>query len=59
MARGADRAILVQTSLRADQLLQPLVVAKILKALADREKPDIVILGKQVSGALGQNAALP
>ncbi|MCD6673339.1 MAG: electron transfer flavoprotein subunit beta/FixA family protein [Burkholderiaceae bacterium] len=43
MAIGADRAILVQT----DVELQPLAVAKILKALVDREQPQIVILGKQ------------
>jgi electron transfer flavoprotein beta subunit len=43
MAIGADRAILVET----DAELQPLAVAKILKALVDKEKPDLVILGKQ------------
>ncbi|RIK89579.1 MAG: electron transporter RnfB, partial [Burkholderiales bacterium] len=43
MAIGADRAILVQT----DVELQPLAVAKILKALVDREQPQVVILGKQ------------
>jgi electron transfer flavoprotein beta subunit len=43
MAIGADRAILVQH----DGELQPLAVAKILKALVDKEKPDLVILGKQ------------
>jgi electron transfer flavoprotein beta subunit len=43
MAIGADRAILVQT----DAELQPLAVAKLLKALIEREKPDLVILGKQ------------
>ncbi len=43
MAIGADRAILVQT----DVELQPLAVAKILKALLERESADIVILGKQ------------
>ncbi|MFN8898009.1 MAG: electron transfer flavoprotein subunit beta/FixA family protein [Pseudomonadota bacterium] len=43
MAIGADRAILVQT----DVELQPLAVAKILKALLDREQPQLVILGKQ------------
>jgi electron transfer flavoprotein beta subunit len=43
MAIGADRAILVETS---DEL-QPLAVAKILKALVDREKPGLVLLGKQ------------
>src|SRR3979490_459979 len=43
MAIGADRAILVETT----QELQPLAVAKILKALVDKEKPGLVILGKQ------------
>ncbi|MCL4183886.1 MAG: electron transfer flavoprotein subunit beta/FixA family protein [Burkholderiaceae bacterium] len=43
MAIGADRGILVQT----DVELQPLAVAKILKALVDREQPQLVILGKQ------------
>jgi electron transfer flavoprotein beta subunit len=43
LAMGADRAILVQT----DEELQPLAVAKILKAIFEREKPQLVILGKQ------------
>ena len=43
MAIGADRAILVET----DAELQPLAVAKLLKALVDKEKPQLVILGKQ------------
>jgi len=43
MAIGADRAILVETT---DEL-QPLAVAKLLKALVDKEKPDLVIMGKQ------------
>jgi electron transfer flavoprotein beta subunit len=43
MAIGADRAILVLT----DVELQPLAVAKLLKALVDRELPQLVILGKQ------------
>ena len=43
MAIGADRAILVES----DEELQPLAVAKILKALMDREAPGLVILGKQ------------
>jgi electron transfer flavoprotein beta subunit len=43
LAIGADRAILVQT----DAELQPLAVAKLLKAVADKEKPNLVILGKQ------------
>jgi electron transfer flavoprotein beta subunit len=43
MAIGADRGILVETS---DEV-QPLAVAKVLKALIDKEKPDLIILGKQ------------
>ncbi len=43
MAIGADRAILVETS----EELQPLAVAKLLKALMDKEQPGLVILGKQ------------
>ena len=43
MAIGADRAILVQT----DVELQPLAVAKLLKALIDKEQPGLIILGKQ------------
>ena len=43
MAIGADRGILVET----DAELQPLAVAKILKALVDKEGPQLVILGKQ------------
>jgi len=43
MAIGADRSVLVQT----DAELQPLAVAKLLKALADKESPDLIILGKQ------------
>ncbi|APR38938.1 electron transfer flavoprotein subunit beta/FixA family protein [Paraburkholderia sp. SOS3] len=43
LAIGADRAILIESSGE----LQPLAVAKLLKALLDREKPALVILGKQ------------
>ena len=43
MAIGADRAILVETA----EELQPLAVAKLLKALVDKEQPQLVILGKQ------------
>jgi len=43
LAMGADRAILVET----DQPVEPLAVAKILKAVTEEEKPDLVILGKQ------------
>ncbi|NLP64996.1 electron transfer flavoprotein subunit beta/FixA family protein [Paraburkholderia sacchari] len=43
LAMGADRAILVE----ADVDLQPLAVAKLLKALVDKEQPQMVMLGKQ------------
>ena len=43
MAIGADRGILVET----DAELQPLAVAKLLKALVDKEQPGLIILGKQ------------
>ena len=43
MAIGADRAILVETA----EELQPLAVAKLIKALMDKEQPQLVILGKQ------------
>ena len=45
MAIGADRGILVETP--ADLELQPLAVAKLLKALVDKEQPGLIILGKQ------------
>lgn len=43
MAIGADRGILVET----EEELQPLAVAKLFKALVDKEQPQLVILGKQ------------
>ena len=43
LALGADRAILVET----DADLQPLAVAKLLRAIAQRENPQLMILGKQ------------
>ncbi len=45
LAIGADRAILVETA--DDAPVEPLAVAKILKALVEAEKPELVILGKQ------------
>ncbi|WP_157267027.1 electron transfer flavoprotein subunit beta/FixA family protein [Azohydromonas aeria] len=47
LAIGADRAILVETPNDPSFELQPLAVAKILKALVDKEQPGLVILGKQ------------
>ena len=43
LAMGADRGILVEH----DGVLEPIAVAKILKALADKEQPQLIILGKQ------------
>ena len=57
MAIGADRGILVETN----EELQPLAVAKLLKALIDNEQPGLVILGKQAidddAGQTGQMLA--
>jgi len=47
LAIGADRAILIETSAEEAETLQPLAVAKLLKALADKEQPQLVICGKQ------------
>jgi electron transfer flavoprotein beta subunit len=43
LALGADRGIAVETT----EELQPLAIAKLLKAICDKEKPDLIILGKQ------------
>ncbi|GGY06282.1 electron transfer flavoprotein subunit beta/FixA family protein [Massilia dura] len=43
MAIGADRGVLIETTVE----LEPLAVAKLLKALADKEQPQLIILGKQ------------
>ena len=43
LAMGADRGILVQT----DVALEPLAVAKLMKAIADKEQPGLIIMGKQ------------
>ncbi|MBN9460543.1 MAG: electron transfer flavoprotein subunit beta/FixA family protein [Burkholderiales bacterium] len=57
LAMGADRAILVQT----DVELQPLSVAKLLKAISEREQPQLVLVGKQAidddAGQTGQMLA--
>jgi electron transfer flavoprotein beta subunit len=45
LAIGADRALLVETA--DDTPVEPLAVAKLLKAVVDAEKPDLVVLGKQ------------
>ena len=43
LAMGADRGILIET----DEALEPLAVAKLLKAVVEREEPGLVLLGKQ------------
>jgi len=43
LAIGADRAVLIES----DEELQPLAVAKLLKAVVDKEQPSLIILGKQ------------
>ena len=43
LAMGADRGILVQT----DEAVEPLAVAKLLKAVVEREEPGLVLMGKQ------------
>jgi electron transfer flavoprotein beta subunit len=57
LAMGADRAILVQT----DQDLEPLAVAKVLKAIIAEENPELVLMGKQAidgdNNATGQMLA--
>ena len=57
LAMGADRAILVQT----DEEVEPLGVAKILAKVAEEEKPDMIVLGKQAidddNNATGQMLA--
>jgi electron transfer flavoprotein beta subunit len=57
LAMGADRGLLIQS----DADLEPLAVAKVLKAVVDEEKPDLVLLGKQSidgdNNAVGQMLA--
>ncbi|MGG7565460.1 electron transfer flavoprotein subunit beta/FixA family protein [Rhodovulum sp. DZ06] len=47
LAMGADRAILIEASDSVDTDVEPLAVAKLLKAVIDEEKPELVIAGKQ------------
>jgi electron transfer flavoprotein beta subunit len=44
LAIGADRALLIETG---DDTVEPLAVAKLLRAVVEQEKPDLVVLGKQ------------
>lgn len=47
LALGADRAVLVEMEAAQAETLQPLAVAKLLKAVCEKEQPGLVILGKQ------------
>ena len=47
LAMGADRAILIIAAEDVHQDIEPLAVAKLLKAVADEEKPELILLGKQ------------
>merc|ERR1719413_202815 len=60
LAMGADRAIHLKTSMRTDQELQPLAVAKLLAKLVEKENPSIVLLGKQaIDDDSNQTGAMP
>ena len=55
LALGADRGILVETT----EVMQPLAIAKVLKAVVDKEQPGLVILGKQaIDGDNGQTGQM-
>ena len=55
LAMGADRAILIQT----DTPLEPLAIAKLLKAVVDKEEPGLLLLGKQaIDGDNNQTAQM-
>jgi len=55
LAMGADRAVLIETELA----LEPLTIARALKALVDREQPELVLLGKQaIDGDNNQTAQM-
>jgi electron transfer flavoprotein beta subunit len=47
LAMGADRAILIEAAETVDTDIEPLAVAKLLKAVVEREEPGLVIMGKQ------------
>jgi electron transfer flavoprotein beta subunit len=48
LAMGCDRGIHIQTDLRTDYIaLQPYAIAQLLQRIVDKEKPDLVLLGKQ------------
>lgn len=47
MAIGADRALLLEVDANIEACLEPLIVAKLLKSVAEREQPDLAIFGRQ------------
>ena len=59
LAMGADRAILVIAADDVHTDIEPLAVAKILKAIADEEQPGMIILGKVPDGATPGPGAIP
>jgi len=59
LAMGADRGVHVTTDMRLDQELQPLAVAKLLKEIASKEEPDLILLGKQsIDGDFAQTGPM-
>jgi len=49
LAMGADKGIHIMSDMKTDQEMQPLAVAKVMAFLADRDKADLIIVGKQVN----------
>ncbi|KAL6884745.1 electron transfer flavoprotein beta subunit [Trichoderma evansii] len=59
MAMGADRAIHIELSEEQAEAMEPLVLAKLLKAIAEKEKSNLVLLGKQaIDNDFGQTGPL-
>merc|ERR1719277_61996 len=59
LAMGADRAIHIKTTMRTDQELQPLAVAKLLAKVVEKESPTMVLMGKQaIDGDSSQTGAM-
>lgn len=59
LAMGADKGVHVETDMKTDLELQPLAVAKVLKAMVDKIEPNLVVLGKQsIDGDNNQTAQM-
>ncbi|KAL3994488.1 Electron transfer flavoprotein subunit beta [Acanthocheilonema viteae] len=59
LAKGADRAIHIEVEEATAEKIEPLLVAKILRGIAETEKPDLIFLGKQaIDDDCGQTAQL-